>query len=229
MGGRRPEAGPRGSRRRRAQASDSGACHFCPRPSPLPTPRHRPARPPLTAPRPPLGSRRTKLRAPGEARPLSLRPGRLNPPRPIVRTHRTPPTGSSGRTSLGQLARLGPAPGLRLPAKATGWAPLLALRGLQAAAERRAALACALRKAAAAPAPGGGGREAARGSRSAALPGNGLSAPPARAAFHILPPRRPDYISTPGSRPRPVGEGAGGAQRARGRPGEPRLRSFPRS
>lgn len=102
---------------------------------------------------------------------------------------------------------------LAVPAKATGWAPLLALRGLQAAAERRAALACALRKAAAAPAPGGGGREAARGSRSAALPGNSLSARPANAAFHILPPRRRDYISAPGLRPRAVWVGEQQARR----------------
>lgn len=55
---------------------------------------------------------------------------------------------------------------------------LLSLRGLQAAAERRAALACALRKAAAAPAPlAEGGRRRA----VAALlryPATGLSAPP---------------------------------------------------
>lgn len=101
---------------------------------------------------------------------------------------------------------------LAVPAKATGWAPLLALRGLQAAAERRAALACALRKAAAAPAPGGGGREAARSSRSAALPGNSLSARPANAGFRILPPRRRDYISAPGLRPRDVGGGVAGTQ-----------------
>lgn len=157
-------------------------------------------------------SRRTKLRARGEARPLSS--GRAASARrgPLCALIARRPRGSSSRTSLRPDTRHGPAPDPRLPAKATGWAPLLALRGLRAAAERRAALACALRKAAAAPAPGGGGREAVRGSRSAALPGNGLSARPANAAFHILPPRRPDYISAPGLRPRAVGGGAAGGQ-----------------
>lgn len=136
-----------------------------------------------------------------------------------MRTHLTPPSGSSGPAFLELVTRYGPAPSPRLPAKITGREPLLVLRGLQAAAELRAALACALRKAAAAaaaaavaPAPGGGGREAVRGSGSAALPGNGLSAPPASAAFHILPPRRRDYISAPGRRPRAVGGEAGGAK-----------------
>lgn len=170
-----------------------------------PRARHSPRR---ARPRPP----KDKAEGAGRGSAAVLRPGRLSPPRPIVRTHRTPPAGSSSQTSLGPATRHGPAPGPCLPAKATGWAPLLALRGLQAAAERRAALACALRKAAAAPAPGGGGREAVRGSRSAALPGNGLSARPANTVFHILPPRRGDYISVPGLRPRAVDGGAAGAQ-----------------
>lgn len=156
--------------------------------------------------------RRTKLRAPGEARPLSS--GRAASARrgPLCALIARRPRGPRVGHPSGQPPAAAPLPAPRLPAKATGWAPLLALRGLQAAAERRAALACALRKAAAAPAPGGGGREAARSSRSAALPGNGLSARPANAGFRILPPRRRDYISAPGLRPRDVGEGVAGTQ-----------------
>lgn len=155
--------------------------------------------------------RRTKLRARGEARPLSSGRAATDRRGPLCTLIARRQRGPRARHPSGRPPATAPLPAPRLPAKATGWAPLLALRRLQAAAERRAALACALRKAAAAPAPGGGGREAARGSRSAALPGNGLSARPANTVFHILPPRRRDYISVPGLRPRAVGGGVAGA------------------
>lgn len=69
-----------------------------------PRARHSPSR---ARPRPP----KDKAEGAGRGSAAVLRPGRLSPPRPIVRTHRTPPAGSPSRTSLGPAPRRGSAPG----------------------------------------------------------------------------------------------------------------------
>lgn len=140
------------------------------------------------------GARLPRAGVPGPAahRTPGVRPGSSRSPRPGGAAR--PPSGRSRRPSAAVAARpsrprgrgpLSPPSPPAVPAERPGVAAAgggaSSLRGLRAAAERRVALACALRKAAAAPAPLGGGREAAHRGRSAPLPGNWPQRPANRA------------------------------------------------
>lgn len=186
----RPPAGrPLQERRRCPLAAPRPAPASPPHREPLPVGRHRPIvrthRTPSARPAPAArpqagpgtgfpepaahrtpGPGRGSLGARGAGRPPSSRP-------------RSPLAAVAGPARPRPTARPPPArPGLPWYLPGGRRRRLLSLRGLRAAAERRAALACALRKAAAAPAPlaeGGRRRAAAAPLR---YPATGLSAPP---------------------------------------------------